>query len=138
MFSPKTEAVEQNKKRVHCHEGTLVLGFIEGLCLFCTHSFGFRRDTHICMLKMLRSILTAVAALAAVVSAGSALPRTDSCKCAPTDTCWPSHSDWSAFNKTIGGSLIRNVPLGSPCHDPNYDATECQRLRDNWIQPSLQ
>lgn len=33
--------------------------------------------------------------------------------------------------------MIRNVPLGSPCHDPNYDEAECQRLRDNWIQPTL-
>ncbi|KAF8429694.1 FAD binding domain-containing protein [Tirmania nivea] len=86
---------------------------------------------------MLPSILTVAIAVAAGVSAGSVVPQSGSCKCVPTDACWPSHSEWDAFNKTVGGSLIRNVPLGSPCHDPNYDAVECQRLRDNWVQSSL-
>lgn len=89
---------------------------------------------------MLRTLFTAAIALSAVVSASPLLPRTSDgdCKCAPTDSCWPSHADWSRFNTTVDGKLIRNVPLGSPCHDPNYDAVECKRLRDNWIQPALQ
>ncbi|KAK7181175.1 hypothetical protein DPSP01_013762 [Paraphaeosphaeria sporulosa] len=58
-------------------------------------------------------------------------PKPD-CKCFPGDTCWPTESEWSFFNKTVNGRLIKTVPLGSPCHDPTYDAAKCEDLKKEW------
>ncbi|RAL13378.1 FAD-dependent oxidoreductase [Aspergillus homomorphus CBS 101889] len=55
----------------------------------------------------------------------------------PSDSCWPSVGDWSQFNSSVGGRLIKTVPLAAPCFGPNYNATECQYLRDQWTQPAL-
>lgn len=60
------------------------------------------------------------------------------CRCFPGDTCWPSIADWSAFNATIDGGLIAIIPLAQPCHDPKYNATTCNNLRDNWLYPQQQ
>lgn len=53
----------------------------------------------------------------------------------PGDSCWPSAATWSQLNTTVGGSLIATVPIGSPCHDPNYDAVACAALQDEWTLP---
>lgn len=60
------------------------------------------------------------------------------CRCLPGDACWPSKSVWNALNATVDGQLIATVPLGSPCHDPNYDAALCEELQDEWSLPQLQ
>ncbi|KAL4802481.1 FAD-binding domain-containing protein [Aspergillus unguis] len=60
-----------------------------------------------------------------------------SCRCFPGDHCWPSKETWNTFNDTIGGRLIETTPLGSQCHDPNYNAEICSRLRDEWTLPEL-
>ncbi|KAL0933841.1 isoamyl alcohol oxidase (FAD binding domain-containing protein) [Colletotrichum truncatum] len=57
---------------------------------------------------------------------------TNSCKCFPGDSCWPSQVTWDALNTTVGGNLIATVPLGSPCHDPTYDAATCATLQSKW------
>ncbi|KAF2258397.1 FAD-binding domain-containing protein [Lojkania enalia] len=54
------------------------------------------------------------------------------CKCFPGDACWPSEREWDKFNATVGGRLIKNIPLGSPCHDPTYDAALCEELTAQW------
>ncbi|KAK6829556.1 FAD binding domain protein [Apiospora arundinis] len=36
------------------------------------------------------------------------------CKCFPGDPCWPSESEWAAFNRTVGGRLVATVPLAAP------------------------
>ncbi|RYP42271.1 hypothetical protein DL767_000435 [Monosporascus sp. MG133] len=59
------------------------------------------------------------------------------CKCFPGDACWPSKQDWDAFNDTVGGRLIKTVPLGSPCHDPNYDEVLCNELASQWMSSPL-
>lgn len=61
-----------------------------------------------------------------------------SCKCFPGDDCWPAEDDWKSLNSTVGGRLVATVPLGSPCHDPNYDAEECKRLQSEWLYSSVQ
>lgn len=61
-----------------------------------------------------------------------------SCKCFPGDECWPSTSTWESFNKTIDGRLVATVPLASPCHTPNYDAGECNVLKEGWTMPEEQ
>ncbi|KAF6826782.1 FAD-linked oxidoreductase-like protein 7 [Colletotrichum plurivorum] len=59
------------------------------------------------------------------------------CKCFPGDSCWPSVETWNALNTTVGGNLIATVPLGSPCHDPTYDAATCASLQKQWQNSDL-
>lgn len=63
------------------------------------------------------------------------------CRCFPGDRCWPSASDWDAFNQTLGGKLIPTVPIASPCHGTfpgvTYDAATCTDIQANWVRPSL-
>lgn len=61
-----------------------------------------------------------------------------SCRCLPDDTCWPSAQEWAHLNDTVGGKLIATVPLGAPCHDPTYNATECSLLQATWAFPQDQ
>ncbi|KAM0797358.1 FAD/FMN-containing isoamyl alcohol oxidase MreA [Usnea florida] len=63
------------------------------------------------------------------------LASTTECRCYPAEPCWPSPSDWAALNTSVGGRLIATVPLGSPCHDPTYNATVCKTLQENWVWP---
>ena len=66
-------------------------------------------------------------------------PRdTPGCRCLPGDLCWPAAPAWSNLNTKLGGRLIKTVPIGSPCHDPTYDAAACQALQDNWTHPQPQ
>ena len=65
-------------------------------------------------------------------------PATTSCRCFPSEPCWPSPAEWNAFNETIGGKLIATVPLAAPCHDSAfgpYDEEACNALRDVWFFP---
>ncbi|KNG88209.1 FAD binding domain protein [Aspergillus nomiae NRRL 13137] len=57
------------------------------------------------------------------------------CHCLPGDSCWPSTSSWESLNTTVGGRLVATVPIGSPCHDPNYDAAACAALKSDWTTP---
>ncbi|KAL2862488.1 putative isoamyl alcohol oxidase [Aspergillus lucknowensis] len=57
------------------------------------------------------------------------------CHCLPGDDCWPAPSEWDALNCTVGGRLIATVPVGSPCHDPNYDVAACAELQTAWTFP---
>ena len=57
------------------------------------------------------------------------------CLCLPGDACWPSQAKWSSLNSTVGGKLVATVPIGSPCHDPTYDATACADLQKAWTNP---
>ncbi|GME28821.1 FAD/FMN-containing isoamyl alcohol oxidase MreA [Neofusicoccum parvum] len=75
------------------------------------------------------------AALNALVWSAQAAESAQSCRCFPGDACWPAASEWQALNETVGGRLVATVPLAAPCHDPVYDASTCQTLRDNWLWP---
>jgi hypothetical protein len=57
---------------------------------------------------------------------------TSSCRYLPGDARWPSGFEWASLNTTVGGRLIATVPLGSPCHDPDYDEEECTALKAGW------
>ena len=81
--------------------------------------------------------LTSVA-LAVPAIAGVCVPRDADCHCLPTDSCWPAPSDWASLNSTVGGRLIATVPIGTPCHDPNYDAAACAALQAEWYEPQPQ
>lgn len=82
--------------------------------------------------------------LAANFGVASALPNTHevresstSCKCFPGDACWPKQPEWTKLNTTVGGRLVATVPLGSPCHNPSYDANQCAKLQDEWRFSSI-
>jgi hypothetical protein len=77
-----------------------------------------------------------IASLLAVLPEASA---SSACRCLPDDaTCWPTNAEWSQFNETIDGRLVKTVPLGTPCHDPNYNAEACAVLKDGWLLPEQQ
>ncbi|KAK7983488.1 MFS transporter [Apiospora arundinis] len=60
------------------------------------------------------------------------------CKCFPGDPCWPSESEWAAFNRTVGGRLVATVPLAAPCHHSPlapYDPVACAAVRSTWWFP---
>ena len=49
----------------------------------------------------------------------------------PAESCWPSISQWSAFNHSLGGKLIVDVPPALPCYPgPAYNAETCAALDD--------
>jgi hypothetical protein len=83
-----------------------------------------------------------------VYAAGSALRTntttaspnngTNTCRCYPTDACWPTAEEWAAFNTTVGGRLVATVPIASVCHYDiftDYDAEACAALLDVWDYP---
>lgn len=60
-----------------------------------------------------------------------------SCRYLPGDKDWPTLLEWNQLNKTVHGQLIATVPLGSPCHDPSYNVTECASLAAQWPYPEI-
>lgn len=52
------------------------------------------------------------------------------CRCRPGESCWPSPSEWAALNTTLRGDLVEVRPIAHICHDPFYDHSACQNLRD--------
>ncbi|KAH8906671.1 FAD binding domain-containing protein [Coniochaeta sp. PMI_546] len=78
------------------------------------------------MVKLLSAVLGSLV-LASSVAAKE-------CHCLPEDGdgCWPSVDKWNALNTTVGGRLVKVVPIGAVCHDPTYDEAACTALRTNW------
>lgn len=79
-------------------------------------------------------LYTSLAAVSATVSVSAA----SSCRYLPGDAEWPTTSTWDSLNSTVEGRLVATVPIGSPCHDPTYDATACAALQDAWTDPQTQ
>ncbi|KAI0848995.1 putative oxidoreductase [Daldinia vernicosa] len=51
-----------------------------------------------------------------------------SCRCRPSESCWPSDEAWSQLNISINGNLVRLRPAGHVCHHPNFDRRACDEL----------
>ncbi|RGP69685.1 putative isoamyl alcohol oxidase [Fusarium sporotrichioides] len=85
----------------------------------------------------MKSILSlALLPLALFTGSSSAhLHARNNCRCLPSDDCWPSDEVWTKFNSTVNGALIATVPLGSPCHEPNYDEEACAAVKADWKWP---
>ncbi|CAO2647550.1 Nn.00g084720.m01.CDS01 [Neocucurbitaria sp. VM-36] len=66
---------------------------------------------------------------------GGAVTAPQKCLRLPSDSDWPSKESWNTLNKTIGGKLVATYPIGSPCHDPTYDASACDALKQQWFNP---
>ncbi|KAJ8073891.1 hypothetical protein AAF712_003317 [Marasmius tenuissimus] len=60
-----------------------------------------------------------------------------SCRILPSDDAWPNESVWDAFNTSVDGRLIKVVPDGLPCHDPEYNENLCEVVRENWLVPQF-
>jgi hypothetical protein len=77
---------------------------------------------------------------AALLGALLLAPRGDTKQCyrLPSDPEWPSTKTWSTLNSTVNGKLVATVPIGSPCHDPTYDADACDALKAQWTNPLTQ
>ncbi|KAL4744870.1 hypothetical protein BDW72DRAFT_212044 [Aspergillus terricola var. indicus] len=75
------------------------------------------------------------------LSLSQALPSPGSvdkpCRYLPGDTDWPTEAEWSQLNTTVGGRLIKTIPLGSPCHGSSYRAAECEYLQAEWTNPEI-
>ncbi|KAI1267176.1 FAD/FMN-containing isoamyl alcohol oxidase MreA [Xylariaceae sp. FL1019] len=69
--------------------------------------------------------------------AAQATIATKDCRCFPGHDCWPTDETWSAFNASIGGNLIRTIPIGQVCHDPHYDEETCENLKSRWLDPEV-
>lgn len=50
--------------------------------------------------------------------------------CTPNQACWPTEAQWSSFNSTVNGKLIKVVPWANPCFtQPNsYKPKECAAI----------
>lgn len=84
----------------------------------------------------MKSSTIGLAGLATVTAA--AANASSQCYVLPSDSDWPATSAWDSFNTTVDGRLVATVPIGSPCHEPNYDATACAALQDDWTLASTQ
>ncbi|RDW74452.1 FAD-binding oxidoreductase [Aspergillus mulundensis] len=89
---------------------------------------------------MLRDMILYFCAVLLLLPLSHALPSFGSelCRYLPGDTYWPTEAEWSKLNTTVGGRLIKTIPLGSPCHGSSYRAAECEYLQAEWTNPELQ
>lgn len=83
--------------------------------------------------------LAAIAAtviLPRLASAAPALVRKDgSCRALPGDADWPQEEEWETLNRTVGGRLIRGVPLAeASCYSTNVSAKSevCVTVQGEW------
>ncbi|PKY04552.1 FAD-binding domain-containing protein [Aspergillus campestris IBT 28561] len=53
-----------------------------------------------------------------------------SCRCRPSDSCWPSINTWAAFNESIDGHLVQLRPIASVCHDPTFNQQACNDMKN--------
>ena len=60
-----------------------------------------------------------------------ALPR---CKTIPSDPNWPSSTEWETLNNTLGGALLKPVPVASSCWagNPFRSPVPCGIVEANW------
>lgn len=79
-----------------------------------------------------------VASMSQVSLSSAAAVTSSLCRYLAGDAGWPSTRSWKSLNATVGGRLVASFPLGAPCHDPMYNATECAILQSEWLTPTLQ
>lgn len=78
--------------------------------------------------------------------ASSSTSYYSSYKCGPTNSFWPPAWQWAQLNATVGGRLIKAVPVGSVCHTTtivehttlnNYNAAQCANVQSNLNTPQV-
>ncbi|KAI1483620.1 hypothetical protein F4774DRAFT_425387 [Daldinia eschscholtzii] len=60
-----------------------------------------------------------------------------SCRYLPGDAEWPNQIIWNKLNQTVGGKLVRGIPLGQACYIPLVDTDVCAQVRSQWTLQSL-
>ncbi|KAK7926915.1 fad fmn-containing isoamyl alcohol oxidase protein [Apiospora marii] len=61
-------------------------------------------------------------------------PGVPQCRVMPGDAAYPKEDMWNKLNATIGGRLIRGVPLAQTCHGDGFNLQSCSEVRANWTQ----
>jgi len=90
-------------------------------------------------MKLFSIVVVSALSISLRITPADAIPAaTPSCRSLPGDAAWPSTTEWSALNSTIGGRLIATVPQGSPCHAPNFNSEQCESLAEQWDYPWIQ
>ena len=79
------------------------------------------------------NMVTYLTVLAAIVLLFDVVTAARQCYYLPTDPEWPNDAHWKLLNKTVGGKLIRGVPLARPCFGPNINDTTCAEVTQNWL-----
>ncbi|PPR02522.1 hypothetical protein CVT26_012006 [Gymnopilus dilepis] len=73
-----------------------------------------------------------VSFLAALHTSRNTGPTVSPCRCykqSPLDACWPTITDWSAFNHSVNGKLFKNEPPAEACYaGPKFDLQICSAL----------
>ncbi|KAJ5751884.1 hypothetical protein N7520_008801 [Penicillium odoratum] len=54
-----------------------------------------------------------------------------SCRCLPSDSCWPSQAEWQSLNQTANGHVHALRPLAAVCHGSGYNYTACNIAKRN-------
>ncbi|KAH6842950.1 hypothetical protein B0I37DRAFT_407895 [Chaetomium sp. MPI-CAGE-AT-0009] len=89
------------------------------------------------LLFTMRSIPTSSCAILATIAsaalAAAAPSPTPQCRYVPEDPQWPSVKDWNELNRTVGGSLIRGVPLAHSCYGPGANEVQCSNFQNTWM-----
>lgn len=86
--------------------------------------------------------VVATAATLSFIHTASAIPHhirsaPTPCHYLPGDAGWPSVAEWNALNRTVGGNLIRGVPLAQPCFAPYLDLAACAIVQANWTNGDI-
>ncbi|KAI0798992.1 FAD/FMN-containing isoamyl alcohol oxidase-like protein MreA [Xylaria sp. FL0064] len=76
-------------------------------------------------------LLPLVGAFPAASSSANPTSHTE-CRYLPSDAEWPNEDTWPQLNETVGGRLIRGVPLGQPCHTPLFNNDVCAQIKEDW------
>ncbi|UKZ53296.1 hypothetical protein TrVGV298_007088 [Trichoderma virens] len=80
-------------------------------------------------MRITRLTFTAAHLLIPAAASGSTF------NCQPGQSCWPTISEWQAFNRSVSGSLRVTVPIGSVCFpsSPNFDDDACATVKANYM-----
>lgn len=66
-------------------------------------------------------------------------PPEKECKYIPGDKDWPSDAEWAKFNQTLGGALLKPLPLAAVCYSgPQYNPAQCASLQNSWTDMDIQ
>ncbi|TID21800.1 FAD-binding domain-containing protein [Venturia nashicola] len=77
------------------------------------------------------ALLIVSPSVSAATAAQSFPLKPGQCKPIPGDALWPSDSEWSAFNSTIKGRLLRPSPPAAACHPgrPEFNKEACDAVK---------
>ncbi|KAL8811805.1 MAG: hypothetical protein Q9223_004871 [Gallowayella weberi] len=90
-----------------------------------------------------------ISAILFLVQGTSAQAAPAACRNVPGDAGWPTTRSWNQLNKTVGGRLIKTIPIGSSCYKNTvnvanrkddihvYNEATCENVQKNWHEPTF-